>query len=173
MFRFSRPFATALLTTATGTLLLTGCGDDSRGDTGAASTSANTSSSAASSGSGSADADPARFCEDAMQVFGRLSEAFEAIEGQSLDASVPVLDQAVDAFDELEPPVEISDDWQAVRDGFAELRDAVDAIDADAADAEAQAEAAVTDIESDISPSLERVDTYYTENCETDATPAG
>ncbi len=177
MFRFSRPVATALLTTAAGTLLLTGCGDDSDGDAGAASSSSSPASStasspASSSGGGGAAADPAAFCEDAVEVFGRLSEAFEAIEGQSLDASVPVLDQAVGAFDQLEPPAEITDDWQVVRNGFADLRDAVDEIDADAADAEAQAEAAVQDIEADISPSLERVDAYYSENCETGAAPA-
>ena len=174
MFRISRPIATALLTAAASTLLLTGCGDDADDSTEPASDSSapGGASSSSSSDDGGTDVDPAAFCADAEQVFGRLSEAFEAVEGESLDAAVPVLDQAVDAFDELEPPAEIGDDWQTVRGGFADLRDAVDAIDASAPDAEAQAEAAVQDIEADISPSLERVDAYYSENCETGAAPA-
>ncbi|MGY1796597.1 hypothetical protein ACI796_21735 [Geodermatophilus sp. SYSU D00525] len=169
------------LLTAAGCLLIAGCGggDDggssaSSSSSGAATTTSSASSSVSSSSapSSSAPPDAAAFCADATPVVTRLSSALEAAESQGVAALPPLLDQAVTAFDGVTAPAEVAADWQAVRDGVAQLRDQVGAIDPDSPDAGAQVDAAVAAVEgSAAGPALSRVGTYYQQNCGTPAAP--
>jgi hypothetical protein len=175
VFRIPRPLATTLLASAAATVLLTACGDDSDDSDGAAGSSSGSSSGSATAGassSGGGDGDTSAFCSEAQGVFAQISSAFDAAEGEGVDAAVPLLDDAVDAFDDLEPPAAIEEDWQTLRDGFADLRDAVSDIDPDAPDARDRGQAAVDEVEGDIGPSLTSLDSWFGENC-TGATPAG
>ncbi|MGY1732305.1 hypothetical protein ACI798_12375 [Geodermatophilus sp. SYSU D01045] len=164
------------LLTAAGCLLIAGCGGGDDGGSSASSSSsgaATTTSSASSSApSSSAPPDAAAFCADATPVVTRLSSALEAAESQGVAALPPLLDQAVTAFDGVTAPAEVAADWQAVRDGVAQLRDQVGAIDPDSPDAGAQVDAAVAAVEgSAAGPALSRVGTYYQQNCGTPAAP--
>ena len=98
-------------------------------------------------------------------MFGEVDSAFNEAEGMGPAALADALQQAVDAFDALEPPDEIADDWQESRDGFAGLRDTVAAIDPAAPDAEQQALDVVTDAETTVGPAFQRVSDWIEANC--------
>ncbi|MGY1779037.1 hypothetical protein [Geodermatophilus sp. SYSU D01036] len=161
------------LLTAAGALLVS-CGG---GDDGGASASPSSASSAAATPSSSAapsSAGPgaAAFCADATPVVARLGAALEAAETQGVAALPPLLDQAVTAFDGVTAPGEVAADWQAVRDGLAQLRGRVGAIDPAGPDADAQVDAAVTEVQgSAAGPALSRIGAYYEENCGSGAAP--
>ncbi|MGY1741919.1 MULTISPECIES: hypothetical protein [unclassified Blastococcus] len=159
-----RVLAPAVLSAA---LLLTGCSDEVDGSASPATTGSPSSSSSSSSSSspsaGGGEFD--EFCTDGEQVFGEVDEAFDDAEGMGVEALVAALQQAVDAFDALEPPAEIADDWEESRTGFADLRDAVAAIDPAAPDAEQQALELIADAQSFVGPAFERVGTWIDENC--------
>lgn len=174
MVRPTRLVRSGLLTVA-GALLVTGCGGGE--DTGSAAASSSSPGAAAtpsSSAPASVAPDAEAFCAEAGPVFSDLDTAFEAVETQGVPALPPLLDQAVAAFDEVTPPAELATDWQTVRDGFAQLRDRVGALDPDSPDAAAQVAGAVAAVEgSEAGPALGRLDSYYQQNCASVASPTG
>ncbi|MGY1769868.1 hypothetical protein [Blastococcus sp. SYSU D00813] len=152
-------------------LLLSGCSDEVGGTASPASTASSSSSGSSSSSSGSGSSSGGgggefeEFCTQGEELFGEAGEALTDAEGMGVEALVAALDQTVDAFDALEPPDEIADDWQASREGFAQIRDDVAAIDPAAPDAETQALEIVSQAETTVGPAFERVSTWIDENC--------
>ncbi|WP_029431850.1 hypothetical protein [Blastococcus sp. URHD0036] len=147
-------------------LLLSGCSDEVDGSAAPATTpSTSSSSSAPTSASPTIDPDLEDFCTDGEALFGEVDDAFTNAEGMGSTAFAEVLQQAVDAFDALEPPDEIAADWQASRDGFAALRDAVAAIDPAAPDAEQQAVDVIAGAETTVGPAFQDVSDWIDENC--------
>ena len=147
-------------------LLLSGCSDEVEGDAAPATTpSTSSSSSAPTSATPTIDADLEEFCTDGEELFGDVDLAFDDAEGMGSTAFAEVLQQAVDAFDTLEPPDEIADDWAESRDGFAQLRDDVAAIDPAAPDAEQQAIDIIAAAETTVGPAFARVTDWIDENC--------
>jgi hypothetical protein len=150
---------------ATG-LLLSGCSEEVEGNA-TPPTTASTSSSSSSSSSPSPTLDPEyeEFCTEGEALFGDVDEAFDDAEGMGSAAFADVLQQAVAAFDALEPPEEIADDWAESREGFAELQAAVAAIDPAAPDAEQQAVDVIAGAETTVGPAFQRVNDWIDENC--------
>jgi hypothetical protein len=98
-------------------------------------------------------------------MFGEVGDALDAAQGRGPAAIADALQQVVDAFDALEPPAVIGQDWAASQDGFAQLRDAVAAIDPSAPDAAAQADAALDSGETTVGPAFTRVGDWIDEHC--------
>ena len=147
-------------------LLLSGCSDEVEGAAAPATTpSTSSSSSSSTSATPTIDANLEEFCTDGEALFGEVDDAFDDAEGMGSAAFAEVLQQAVDAFDALEPPDEIADDWEASRDGFGQLRDDVAAIDPAAPDAEQQAIDLIAAAETTVGPAFARVTDWIDENC--------
>jgi ABC-type transport system substrate-binding protein len=152
----------------TAALLLSGCTEETAGTaTPATSSSSSTTSSSGSSSSAPPTVDPEleEFCTDGEALFAEVDEAFDAAEGMGVEALVRALQQAVAAFDALDPPAEIADDWEASRDGFSELTQDVAAIDPAAPDAQQQAEAVLAQADTTVGPGFQRVGEWIDENC--------
>ncbi|RBY90695.1 hypothetical protein DQ240_01075 [Blastococcus sp. TF02A-26] len=146
-------------------LLLSGCSDEVRGTAAPATTPSTSGSSSSSSAPTTGNEEYEEFCTDGEALFDEVDEAFDAAEGTGSAAYAEVLQQAVDAFDALEPPEEIADDWEESRDGFAGLRDTVAAIDPAAPDAEQQAVDIISAGETTVGPAFQRVNEWIDENC--------
>ncbi|WP_409333136.1 hypothetical protein [Trujillonella humicola] len=169
MLRHSRVVVPAVLAAG---LLLGGCSEEVDGTASPATTASPTASpptSPAPSPTSSPTASPggefAEFCTEGEELFGEAGEALTEAEGMGVEALVDALDQTVAAFDALEAPDEIAEDWQASRDGFVEVRDAVAAIDPAAPDAEQQALEVIAQAETTVGPAFERVSTWIDQNC--------
>jgi ABC-type transport system substrate-binding protein len=153
---------------ATGLLLAAGCSDEVAGTASpATSSSSSTSSSSGTSSSAPPTVDPEleEFCTDGEALFAEVDQAFDDAEGMGVDALVRALQQAVAAFDALDPPAEIADDWEASRDGFSELTQDVAAIDPAAPDAQQQAEAVLAQADTTVGPGFQRVGDWIDANC--------
>jgi hypothetical protein len=161
MRRLPRPIAT-VLTTAAGALLLVGCstGEDNTATTTSQAPVSTTSSAAQSSAGGEA----AAFCTQAQPLFTQVGSAFDAV-GEDIGALSSALQQAVDAFNSVEAPTAIAQDWATARDGFAGLRDTVAGIDPAAPDALAQVQAAEQQAQTEVAPAVTRVGAYIEQNC--------
>jgi hypothetical protein len=149
-------------------LLLTACGgsDDEQSDAAAGSSSAGSSSAASSSAEASAstsDEDVQQFCTDAEAVFSTISDSLDAAQPADL---VPALDQAVSAFDQLEPPAEISADWDTAQQAFVGLRQAVAGADLTTPEGQASVQQAVTDLQAQAGDAQTNIDTWVTANCD-------
>ena len=151
-------------------VLLTACGSsDGESDAASDSSAATSGSSASSSGSGSAesgsssDEDVQAFCTEAEQVFGQLSEGLDAAQPADLAAT---LDQAVAAFDEIEPPAEISGDFSTLQQAFTGLRDAVAGADLATPEGQAALQQAATDLQTNSADAQANLEAWTTENCD-------
>lgn len=156
-------------------LLLTACGgSDDESDAAGSSTSSSSSSSAGSSssaagGSGAdssastSDDDVQEFCTKAEEVFGGISDGLDAAEPTDLGTA---LDQGVAAFDTIEPPAEISADWNTLKGAFSGLRDAVAGVDLNTAEGQAAVQQAVTDLDAQSSEAQTNLDTWVNTNCD-------
>jgi hypothetical protein len=160
-----RPRRYLLPTVLAAGLLLSGCSDEVEGAAAPATTASTSSSSSTSSAPTTGSDEYEEFCTDGEALFGEVDDAFSGAEGMGSQAFAAVLQQAVDAFDALEPPDEIADDWQESRDGFAALRDAVAAIDPAAPDAEQQAVDVIAGAETTVGPAIRRVSDWIDDNC--------
>jgi hypothetical protein len=147
-------------------LLLTACGgsDDEQSDAGSGSASAG-SSSAASSGaeaSGStSDEDVQAFCTEAESVFGQISDGLDAAEPTDL---MSALDRAVAAFDQVDPPTEISADWDGAQQGFVDLRSVVAGADLATPEGQASVQQAATDLQGQAAQV--NLDNWISANCD-------
>jgi hypothetical protein len=150
-------------------LLLTACGgsDDGQSDAAGSSSAGSSSSAAASSGaeaSGStSDADVQQFCTDAEAVFSQISDGLDAAQPTDL---VPALDQAVSAFDQIEPPAEISADWDTAQQSFVGLRQAVAGADLTTPEGQASVQQAVTELQAQAGDAQTNIDNWVTANCD-------
>ncbi|MGY1795702.1 hypothetical protein ACI796_17160 [Geodermatophilus sp. SYSU D00525] len=132
---------------AAAAVVLTACGgaDGSGSEETAESTAASTSSSADSSGgSGSSSSaggdDPAvaAFCEQAAQ-YEELGNQLSAATTEQLPG---LLQQAAAAFDSVQPPAEIANDWQVVGDAVQAFSDTANSVDLSTPDGQAQLQTA-------------------------------
>jgi hypothetical protein len=152
-------------------LLLTACGgsDDEQSDAaGSASSSSSAgSSSAASSGaeasSSTSDEDVQAFCTEAESVFSQISDGLDAAQPTDL---VPALDQAVAAFDQIDPPAEISADWDTAQQAFVGLRSPVAGADLTTPEGQASVQQAVTDLEGQAGTAQTNIDSWVSANCD-------
>jgi hypothetical protein len=154
--------ATALragLSGAAAVLLLTGCGGSGDEPDAAPATS-----SPAAASSSTSDEDVQTFCTEAQAAFTRVSQAFgSATDPANVSAA---LDQGVAAFDDVQPPAEISSDWSALREGLAGLRDAVAGTDASTPEGQAALQGAVTTFQTDAAEPQQRLEQFLTTNCD-------
>lgn len=169
--RLPSSVSTAALS-ATAALLLTACGGSdeeaaSTAEATAGSSAAASATSAAASGSTSEE-DVQAFCTEAEEVFTRVSNAFNSVTDPANFTSV--LDQGVTAFDEVQPPAEISPDWSALQDGLAGLRDAIDGIDMNTPEGQTALQGAVTDFQTDTAEPQQSLEQFVTANCDNAAT---
>ena len=167
--RPTAPLLKAGVSAAAALLLLTACGgsDDEQSDTASGSSSSATSSASSSAGSGSSsstsDQDVQAFCTDAEAVFTKLSDGLDAAEPADLG---PTLDEGVAAFDEIDPPAEISDDWTVLKQAFAGLRDAVVGSDITTPEGQAAVQQAVTDLDTQAGTAQDDLEAWVTANCD-------
>ena len=170
---------TAGLTATAALVLLTACGSDD-GTTDAAASSAPTSSSSApssavASGSASASTSPSAsgsstdpsvqtFCTDAQRVLSQVSTSLDTTDP---DAVAPALDKAVADLSTVQAPAEISADWEAAKQLFSGLRDAVAGQDLDTPEGQAAVQAEVTRLEAEAGDSQTRLDAWTSANCGT------
>jgi len=163
-----RPPATVLgagLSTAAAVLLLTGCGGSGEEPGATASSGASApSSSAAAESSATADEGVQGFCAEAEAAFTRVADAF----GSATDTAnvAAALDQGVAAFDEVEPPAEISSDWSALQQGLVGLRDAVAQTDVSTPEGQAALQGAVTTFQTDAAAPQQNLEQYLSANCD-------
>ena len=163
--RLPAPVLTAGLS-ATAALLLTACG----GSDDTATTAEPTAGSSAAPSGSTAEEDVQAFCTEAEEVFTRVSNAFNSVTDPANFTSV--LDQGVTAFDEVEPPAEISADWSALQDGLAGLRDAIADTDVNTPEGQTALQGAVTDFQTDTAEPQQNLEQYVTANCDNAATDA-
>jgi hypothetical protein len=164
-----RPPATVLgagLSAAAAVLLLTGCGgsDDEPATSAAPSSSSATSGSPATGSSASADDGVQGFCDEAEAAFTRVANAFSSATDTANVTSA--LDQGVAAFDEVEPPAEISSDWSALQQGLVVLRDAVAGTDVSTPEGQAALQGAVTTFQNDAAAPQQNLEQYLTAHCD-------
>jgi hypothetical protein len=162
MRALATPFRAGL--SAAAILLLAACGgsDDEQPDAASTASSPSSSSSATSSATTS-DEDVQAFCTEAEAVLTSASESLEAADPTQLG---PTLDQAVSELEQLDPPAEISDDWDIATQTFAGLRDAVEGVDLTTPEGQASVQQAVTELEGQATESQARLDAWITENCD-------
>jgi hypothetical protein len=145
--RSSATRLTAGLTAATALVLLTACGGSDDGAAGAA-----------------ASADPAveTFCADAERVLGQVGTSLDTADP---DALVPALDRAVADLSAVQAPAEIGPDWEAAKQLFAGVRDAVAGEDLTTPGGQAAVQAEVTRLEAAAGDSQTRLDDWTSRNC--------
>ena len=149
-------------------LLVTGCsGSDDEPGTASSAGAPTSGSSAAAPSTGTSEEDVQTFCAEAEAAFTRVSDAF----GSATDPAnvTAALDQGVSAFDEVEPPAEISSDWSALRQGLAGLRDAVGGTDVSTPQGQAALQGAVTTFQTEAAEPQQNLEQYLTANCDIDA----
>ena len=153
------------LSSVAAALLVTGCsGSDEEPGSAASSAGASTSgSSAAAPSTGTSAEDVQTFCAEAEAAFTRVSDAF----GSATDPAnvTAALDQGVSAFDEVQPPAEISSDWSALQQGLAGLRDAVAGTDVSTPQGQAALQGAVTTFQSEAAGPQQNLEQFLTANC--------
>jgi hypothetical protein len=168
-----RPPGTVLragLSTTAAVLLLTACGGSGE-EPDAASTSAPApSSSAAAESTGTSEEEVQAFCTEAEAVFTRVGNAFDSVTDPANFSAV--LDQGVAAFDEVQPPAEISSDWSALQQGIAGLRDAVAGTDLGTPEGQVALQEAVTRFQTEAATPQQNLEQYVTANCDNAATGA-
>ncbi len=164
--RLPAPVLTAGLSAAAA-LLLTACGGS---DEDAATTAEPTAGSSAAASGSTSEEDVQAFCTEAEEVFTRVGTAFNSVTDPANFTTV--LDQGVTAFDEVEPPAEISSDWSALQDGLAGLRDAIADTDVDTPEGQTALQGAVTDFQTDTAEPQQNLEQFVTANCDNAATDA-
>ncbi len=165
--RLPAPVSTAAAC-ASAALLLTACGGS--GEEPAATTVEATGSSSAAASGSTSEEDVQAFCTEAEAVFTRVGTAFDSVTDPANFTSV--LDQGVAAFDEVEPPAEISSDWSALQQGLAGLRDAIAGTDMNTPEGQTALQGAVTDFQTDTAEPQQSLEQFVTANCDNVATDA-
>jgi len=161
------------LSAAAAVVLLTACGgsdeesDASSGSSSSSSSAGSSSSSSAGSsssgGSGSSDEDVQAFCTQAEQVFTGLSDDLDAANPTDIGTA---LDQSVAQIEEIEPPAEISADWETLKGALTGLRDAVKGADLSTTEGQTAVSQAVTDLTAQSTGAQTRIDEWSTANCD-------
>lgn len=164
--RLPAPVLTAALS-ATAALLLTACGGS---DEEAATTAEATGSSSAAASGSTSEEDVQAFCTEAEEVFTRVGNAFNSVTDPANFTTV--LDQGVAAFDEVQPPAEISSDWSALQDGLAGLRDALTDVDVNSPEGQVALQGAVAELQTDTAEAQQGLEQFVTANCDNAATDA-
>ncbi|NEK93415.1 hypothetical protein GCU67_04390 [Modestobacter muralis] len=161
------------LTATAALVLLTACGGSEDEATDAAAASAPTSSSAASSSpaatgssataSGGSD-DPAvqAFCDQAGQALTQVSQSLASPDAAQV---APALEKAVTDLEAVQVPAEISGDWDAAKELFAGLRDAVSGVDLNTQEGQAAVQAEATRLQAETGEAQARLDAWTKENC--------
>lgn len=151
------------MATAAAVLLLAGCGDDDNNDSDASSSSSSSSSSAESSESSSPSDDVEAFCRDAEGALSGLGEFDENTDPSQL---APQLAEAADAFDSVEPPTEIAEDWAVLADALRNWAEVSASVDLATPDGQSQFQQAGQDFMATASgPSGQAVDEFGGANC--------
>ena len=157
------------LSAAAAVVLLTACGgsdeetDAASGSSTSSSSTSSSSSSAAETSSGTSDADVQAFCTEAEQVFTGLSTSLDAANPADIGTA---LDQSVASIEAIEPPAEISADWDTLKAAFSGLRDAVKGADLSTPEGQASVSQAVTDLTAQSTDAQTRLDAWTTANCD-------
>jgi hypothetical protein len=150
------------LTAAAAFALLTACGGGSgkSNDAASSSTSETTSSSAANSAP-SADSE---FCTQAQALVQALESAFaeEASDPQSVAAQ---FQQTADAMRTLDPPAEISDDWETLAGGLEQFAQAFAQFDPNDPAKASAFEQQTTQLQGQLTAAGANVEKYLTEQC--------
>ena len=149
------------LTAAAAFALLTACGGGS-GDNKAASTSASeTTSSSAENSAPQADSE---FCTQAQALIEALQSAFA--EETSDPASVAQqFSQTADAMRTLDPPAEISDDWETLAGGLDQFAKAFADFDPNDPAKASEFEQQTTQLQGQLTTAGANVEKYLTEQC--------
>ncbi|MFQ1002002.1 hypothetical protein [Modestobacter sp. SSW1-42] len=161
------------LTATAALVLLTACGGSEEEATDAAAASAPSSSAAASSSSaapgssasssgGSDDPAAQAFCDQAGQALNQVSQSLQSPDAASVG---PALDQAVTDLEAVQAPAEISADWDAAKQLFAGLRDAVAGVDLDTPEGQAAVQEEATRLQAESADAQTRLDAWTSENC--------
>ncbi len=161
---------TALTTglSAAALLLLTACGG-STSDTAsgsATSSAAATSSTSATSSTATGSVAPAdaAFCEQAQQSLGAVTAAVSSAQSDPTQLSA-ALQSAATELGGIEPPAEISTDWQTLVDGAQQLADATAGVDISTPEGQAQVSAQLGQLNTTLDPASTRVQTYLQNTC--------
>jgi hypothetical protein len=150
---------------AAAVVLLTACGgDDGDGGTADATSSAETSSSAEeTSASEEAPEAGSDFCTAATALNEQLDSA---VSGGGDPASVEdSLRTASEGIRAIEPPAEISDDWNTLADGLDELGAAYTELDEADPESVSAFQQRVAELQGELTGASANVETYLTEQC--------
>ena len=150
------------LSAAAAVLLLTACGGSEEPDAGTTGGTA-TGSAPAEATATTSEEDVQAFCTEAETVFTELTAAFGSVTDPANYTAV--LDQSVAAFDQVQPPAEISSDWSALQDGLVGLRDAVAGTDVGTPEGQAALQDAVTTFQTDVAEPQQNLEGFVTANC--------
>jgi hypothetical protein len=162
-----RPSATVLtgsLSATAAVLLLTACGGSDEEPAAGASAGATATSSAAGESTATSQDEVQTFCTETEAVFTELSSAFSSVTDPANYSAA--LDQSVAAFDQVQPPAEISSDWTALQQGLAGLRDAVAGTDLSTPEGQTALQGAVTTFQTDTAEPQQALEQYATTNCD-------
>jgi hypothetical protein len=151
------------LSAAAAVLLLTACGGSEEPDAGAPAGGTATGSAPAEGSATTSEEDVQAFCTEAETVFTELTAAFGSVTDPANYTAV--LDQSVAAFDQVQPPAEISADWSALQDGLVGLRDAVAGTDVGTPEGQAALQEAVTTFQTDVAEPQQNLEGFVTANC--------
>ncbi|MCZ2821834.1 hypothetical protein O2V63_15920 [Modestobacter sp. VKM Ac-2977] len=154
MRALTTPFR-AGLSAAAAVVLLAACGsDDEQPD----ATSTASSSSSASSSATTSDEEVQAFCAEAETVLTAPPDA-----GLTQQES---LDQTIADLEQLDPPAEISADWDVLVQTFTGVREAVADVDLTTPEGQASVEEELAGLEAGATDAQTRLDAWLTENCD-------
>jgi hypothetical protein len=148
-------------------VLLTACGGS--GDEEPAASSSSSSSSSASATSSSAA--PTTSSDPAVAAFCERGQEFDQV-AESLATAAPpelpgILQQAVAAFDTVQPPAEIAADWQTLGTALRQLADASATLDLGTPEGQQQLQQAATLAFASAGTAQANVQAFTSANCAT------
>ncbi|KGH46154.1 hypothetical protein IN07_13750 [Modestobacter caceresii] len=157
MRALTTPFR-AGLSAAAAVVLLAACGSDDEQPDAASTTSSSSSSSSSSSPATTSDEEVQAFCTEAETVLTTPPDA-GLTQQEALDRTIADLDQ-------LDPPAEISADWDVLVQTFVGVREAVADVDLTTPEGQASVEEELAGLEAGATDAQTRLDTWLTENCD-------
>ncbi|WP_448626607.1 hypothetical protein [Geodermatophilus sp. URMC 64] len=141
-------------------VLLTACSGGDSDDSAASSSASETTTSSSATSSSATDPEAAAFCQQVTEVFGQLQSA-----SSDPAQAGAVLQQVVDAVDQVDAPTAIEQDWAALGDALRQLQATAATLDLSTPEGQAQFEQAEQQITAQVSEAQSNVSSYVVSNC--------
>jgi hypothetical protein len=143
-------------------LLLTACGGGSDEPEAATETPASSASAPAETTANEAPESDSEFCTQASQINQRIASSITESDGASLSGNLQTIADEISA---VEPPAEIADDWNALSDALDQAASALDGVDLTDPEQAAEAQAQLSQLQSQLGDAGTNVETYLQEQC--------